>query len=71
MKKSLKEKKVLIYSPDGFCIDREHIPISKRHVSTKLDEWISNYQRQGYYSSRNNGRIPLDELKEYCYVKEV
>jgi hypothetical protein len=32
--------------------------------------WIKRYEVQGYYSS-NNGRIPLNELENYCQFKTI
>jgi hypothetical protein len=61
-------KRYQVLSPDGFIIERdvEAYP-SKEKAIAALDKWAERYQTQGYYSS-NNGRIPLDELKNNCQI---
>jgi superfamily II helicase len=60
-----------VYSPDGFAIDREETYPSREVAEQKYNEWKKRYERQGYYSSVKYGRIPLDELDDYCTIVEV
>jgi len=64
-----KEKKYLIYSPDGFCIDREHKPLKESEIEPTFNEWKKRFEHQGYYSS-NGGRIPLEDLADECSIVE-
>lgn len=52
-------------SPDGFEISREDFD-TKEEAENFLIEWIGYYKRQGYYSTSNRTRIPLDELTNHC-----
>ena len=63
--------KYQVLSPDGFTIefDKPHYP-SRERAMTAFNEWKERYRRQGYYSS-NNGRIPLDELENYCTIQMI
>lgn len=55
-------------SPDGIYIDIEHWDYpSKKAAEKALDKWMKRYEQQGYYSS-NQGRIPLEALKEHCSI---
>jgi hypothetical protein len=60
-----------VYSPDGFAIDREETYPSREVAEQKLQEWVKRYEFQGYYSSVKYGRIPLDEIENYCRIVEV
>lgn len=60
-----------VYSPDGFAIDREETYPSREVAEQKLKEWIKRYEKQGYYSSVKYGRIPLDELDDYCTIVPI
>ena len=60
-----------VYSPDGFAIDREETYPSREVAEQKLKEWVKRYEFQGYYSSVKYGRIPLDEIENYCRIVEV
>lgn len=65
-----KKTKYDILSPDGFSIDREKTYNTREEVLTAFEEWKERFKAQGYYSS-NNGRIPLDELENYCELVTV
>jgi hypothetical protein len=65
-----KKPKFDVISPDGFSIHREDTYSSRNEAKKALAEWIKRYEDQGYYSS-NKGRIPLDELADYCKVIEI
>lgn len=71
-KKSSKNKKYDVISPDGFTI-RIGVPpfksIKERDQYFKM--WKERFARQGYYSSVKYGRIPLEDLTDYCEWIEV
>jgi hypothetical protein len=35
-----------------------------------FEKWKQRYTKQGYYSS-NRGRIPLNDLEQYCDFKVI
>jgi hypothetical protein len=52
---------IQVISPDGFPIDSEIYP----NIASALIgfwEWENNYRKQGYYSSREFGRINLVDV---------
>ncbi len=55
-----------IISPDGFSIHMIDTYPSPEAAWKAFDAWSARYEQQGYYSSPNYGRIPLNELKNYC-----
>lgn len=64
----IKMKKFDVISPDGFSIHFSDTYSSKKEARKAFEEWKKRYERQGYYSSTNYGRIPLDELENYCKI---
>ena len=60
-----------VLSSEGFAIDREETFPSVEVAEQKLDEWVKRYEQQGYYSTSNRQRIPLDELKDYCKIVQI
>lgn len=60
-----------VISPDGFSIHREDTYPSREAGLAAFEKWKTNYERQGYYSSPRYGRIPLDELHEYCELVKL
>ena len=60
-----------VLSPDGFTIefDRPYYT-SKEKAFEAFDKWKERYKVQGYYSS-NNGRIPLEDLEDYMYIRKI
>ena len=60
-----------VFSPDGFTIefDRPYYT-SKEKAFEAFDKWKERFRRQGYYSS-NNGRIPLEDLEDYMYIRKI
>ena len=60
-----------VLSPDGFTIefDRPYYT-SKEKAFEAFDKWKERFRRQGYYSS-NNGRIPLEDLEDYMYIRKI
>jgi hypothetical protein len=72
-KKERKNKRYDILSPDGFSIrigDAEPFKTKKEGLQY-FEQWKKRYERQGYYSSVPYGRIPLEDLAEYCKWIEV
>jgi hypothetical protein len=57
-----------VISPDGFSIERDAVYNSLIEATQALEKWRERYERQGYYSSVKYGRIPLDELNQYCRI---
>lgn len=57
-----------VLSPDGFPIHFADTYKSFEEAKKAIQEWKKNYERQGYYSSTQYGRIPLDELENYCDI---
>jgi hypothetical protein len=65
------KKKFDVISPDGFSIDREATYTSRKKALKAFEAWKERYKAQGYYSSANHGRIALEDLHEYCNIKEI
>lgn len=65
-------KKYQVLSPDGFTIefDKWTYPSMKKAKEAFL-KWSKGFIGQGYYSSSRFGRIPLNELENYCQFKEI
>jgi hypothetical protein len=40
---------------------------TEKQVPKELEDFTKRYERQGYYSS-NRGRIPLEDIADYCSV---
>lgn len=67
-----KTKKYQVISPDGFTIDGQvRYYTSRKKAIEAFELWRKRYENQGYYSSTNYGRIHLDDLQDYCQLKEV
>jgi hypothetical protein len=63
--------KIEVLSPDGFTIEFDKpYYTSKEKAFEAFDKWKKRYEVQGYYSS-NNGKISLDELEDYMYIREL
>lgn len=66
-----KRKKYDILSPDGFSIHPTDTYPSIKAAIAAFKEWKKQYEKQGYYSSMDYGKIPLNELQNYCSLKTV
>lgn len=67
-----KRKKYQVLSPDGFTIEFDKFSYpSKKKAFEAFDKWKKRYEQQGYYSSTNYGRIPLEDLENYCSIREI
>jgi hypothetical protein len=65
-------KKYQVYSPDGITIEFGVTYYrSLKQAIEAFQKWKKRYETQGYYSSSNYGRIPLDDLEDYCTLKEI
>jgi hypothetical protein len=62
-----KLQKFRILSPDGFDIRMDKANYTEKQVPKELEDFTKRYERQGYYSS-NRGRIPLEDIADYCSV---
>jgi hypothetical protein len=63
----MKRPKYKILSPDGFTIEFNILHYrSMKKADEAFNQFKERYKSQGYYSSTNFGRIPLDELENYC-----
>jgi hypothetical protein len=60
-----------VKSPDGFSIEREELYKSLKEANTALNKFVKRFEKQGYYSSVNYGKIKLKELKNYCKIFKV
>jgi hypothetical protein len=67
-----KKKKYDVLSPDGFSIRIGVEPFSSMNKAVEyFNEWKDRYKMQGYYSSVPYGRIPLEDLEDYCQWVEI
>jgi len=65
------KKKYDILSPDGFTIRIGVEPFSSKKIAQDyFKKWKDRYQVQGYYSSVPYGRIPFNDLEDYCELVE-
>lgn len=64
----MKKKKFDVISPDGFSIHHEDTYNTKAEAAYAFKQWLKRYEIQGYYSSTNYGRIPLNEVIHYCKI---
>ena len=64
--------KVQVLSPDGITIefDKWTYPSMKK-AKEAFNNWKKRYEMQGYYSSNDYGRIPLNDLENYCQYKTL
>jgi hypothetical protein len=65
------KKKYDVLSPDGFSINRTETYTSKKAALKAFEKWKKGYEKQGYYSSTSYGRIPLEDLADYCRLIEI
>lgn len=60
-----------VISPDGFEIDPFDTYPTFAAAIEAFNEWKKRFEIQGYYSSMNYGKIPLNELQDYCKIIAV
>jgi hypothetical protein len=67
-----KQDRIKVLSPDGFIIDFYNLTYPcKRSAIKAFTKWKGNYKTQGYYSSREYGRINLKDLIDYCRFEKA
>jgi hypothetical protein len=66
-----KVQKFRILSPDGFDIRMDKANYTEKQVPQALEDFAKRYERQGYYSSTQYGRIPLEDIADYCSVVPI
>lgn len=59
-----------VISPDGFPITCEPFKSQKAAVKYAL-KWCKRYQQQGYYSTSNREKIPLEDLPDCLSLVSV
>jgi hypothetical protein len=52
-------------SPDGFAIAMEDFG-TRQEADEYFERWKKGFERQGYYSSTQYGRLQLDLLNDFC-----
>ena len=64
--------KIEVLSPDGVTIEfgKTYYP-SKKKAFEAFDKWKKRYELQGYYSSNEYGRIPLEDLENYMSIRKI
>lgn len=60
-----------VISPDGFTIEIAPSYTSRKKAWNTFEQWRERYAAQGYYASANYGRIPLEDLHNYCQFKTL
>lgn len=61
-----------VFSPDGLEFHPTHMFTSEEEAWEAFEnDYKNRFEPQGYYSTVNHTRIPLDELKNYCSVKPI
>lgn len=61
-----------VFSPDGFAFHPTDVFLSEKEAWDAFEnEYKKRFERQGYYSTSNRTRIPLDQLKKHCSVKPI
>jgi hypothetical protein len=61
-----------VLSPDGFTIEFDKPYYKSSQLAFEaFDKWKKRYEGQGYYSSNEHGRIPLEDLEDYIIVKAL
>jgi hypothetical protein len=64
--------KYQVLSPDGFTIEFDKPYYEGSQLAFEaFDRWKKRYERQGYYSSNEHGRISLEDLEDYMIVTAV
>lgn len=60
-----------VLSPDNFSISFDEIWDSPEEAQKAAEKWVERYRQQGYYSTANRERIPLDELITWCKIVPI
>lgn len=59
-----------VLSPDGFQIERDAEYATLEEANLALERFVSRFTTQGYYSTSNWTRIPLDDIANHCRILE-
>jgi len=57
----------VVLSPDNIPINQNNYPTYEIAMRAK-EKWVKGFMFQGYYSTANWERIPLDQLASRCSV---
>ena len=60
-----------IESPDGITLFFGRDFATKEEAEQGFEQWKQRFVSQGFYSSNDNGRIPMKDLRSYCKLIEV
>lgn len=63
--------KYQILSPDNFPIERNKTYKSIKKAKKCFNNWLKNYETQGYYSSVTHGKICIEDIELYCTLVEL
>jgi hypothetical protein len=64
-------KRFNVLSPDGFHIAMDTDYASKKEAKQALKAFVNRYKTQGYYSSMQHGRMPLNMVICYCDLQTI
>lgn len=67
-KKKAAATKLVVLSPDGFNIHHSDTYKTVAQAEAAFEKWKENFNFQGFYSSVQYGRIPLEDLRLYCKI---
>jgi hypothetical protein len=59
-----------VISPDQLPINDKIYP-DEQSASHGLSEWLTRFERQGYYKDANCERIPLDQVRSRCAIQAL
>lgn len=65
------KKKFIVLSPDGISIHPFDKYKSRDEALKNFLVWQKKFEKQGFYSSSIYGKIPLDQIHEYCQLIEI
>lgn len=71
MKKVNRRKIYQVLSPDGLIIENQFGYVSLKSAIKAFEAWKKKFEPQGFYSSATYGKIPLNELGQFCSLREI
>lgn len=61
-----------VFSPDGFAFHPTDVFLSEKAAIKHFEKvYKKRFEAQGYYSTANRTRIPIEDLENYCSVKPI
>jgi hypothetical protein len=60
-----------ILSPDGIPIHQTDTYKSPRIAWSFAKQWAKQYKNQGHYSSTKFGKVPIEDILDYCELVEL